>query len=159
MGKSHQDWRGRVDGLSVAAKINVEVDRLVGEAYLRDDCDRPVREIPVFSEERYAVLTENGKAVAAVRPEVISQCGVEALREYQYTKHGLSMGKHEGIDWGGLQGFLQKKPPLKRALYVKCQNGWLPTQAFLYKQQRVDTDLCPLCELESETTEHLNHCG
>lgn len=156
--KGHQDNKGNVDGLSVAAKLNVEVDRLAGEAYRRPDCDRTVRDIPIFPEERYAVSTEDGKVVSEVRPVVISQCGSEALRDYQFGKFNLSEGKDDGIDWDGLHGFLRKKPPVKRSLYVKYQHGWLPTQAFLLKQQRADSDLCPLCGTASETLEHLYSC-
>ena len=66
--------------------MNVEVDKLAGEAYTREDCDRAVHDVPVFPEERYALFTEKGKVVSEVRPAVIRQCGIEALREFNLGK-------------------------------------------------------------------------
>ena len=157
--KGHQDRRRKVEDLSVTARINVEVDQLAGAVYERPDCSKPSLDIPVFPEERYAVFTAEGKVVSALRPAILWQCGVEELRGYQVEKHLLGTGKYESVEWEGLHSFLRRKQPGQRSLYVKYQNGWLPTQAFFYRQKRVDSDLCLLCGEEAETLEHLYRCS
>lgn len=139
--------------------MNVEVDRLAGEAYSRLDYDRTAPDIPAFPEEVYAVFTAAGKVVGEMRPAVQHQCAYGALKDYQQEKHGLGDGQYEGVDWKSLHGFLRKKPPPQRSLYVKQQNGWLPTQAFLFLQRRVESDICPLCGEASETMEHVYRCS
>ena len=156
--KGHQDRGHRIEDLAEKARINVEVDQLAGEAYDRSDCDRTIRDIAVFAEEEYAVFTAEGKVVSQVRPAVIRQCGSEAMCDYRRVKHDLSEGKAAGIDWCGLHGFLRCQSPQQRAAHVKCQNGWLPTQEFLFRQKRVDSDLCPLCGSASETFSHIYSC-
>jgi len=112
----------------------------------------------VFPEEVYSVFTEEGKVAGEMRPAVQRQCSVAELRAYQNEKHGLDEGRYDGVDWKSLHGFLRKQSPPKRALYVKQQNGWLPTQSFLFRQKRVESDLCPLCGGSGETAEHIYRC-
>jgi len=122
--KGHQDKKGQVEGLSDSAKVNVEVDRLAGEAYSRPDYERTAPDIAVFPEEVYAVFTETGKVVGEMSPVVQRQCAAAELQEYQKEKHGLEDGRNDGVDWTSLHDFLPKKTPTQRALYVKQQNGY-----------------------------------
>ena len=157
--KGHQDKRKRLEDLPAMARLNIEVDHLTRTAYKRADCDRTVLDVPVFCEEQYAVFVESGKVVSAVRPAVLRQCGLAGLWAYQEEKHGLGSGVYESIDWDSLHGFLRGENPQHRAQYVKCQNGWLPTQAFLFKQGRAENDASPLCGEAGEDADHLFECN
>ena len=154
--KGHQDRKVPYDELPAEAKINCEVDELAGRVHGR--YEGVPREIPTFEQEVYGVYTAAGKLTRGLRRGILAQSGREALEAYYAGKHGLSEGKRDGINWEGLESLLRALKPHLRASFVKYQNGWLPTNAFLQKQGRVASGLCPLCGVVEETSQHVHCC-
>ena len=157
--KGHQDRDAAMVDLPVEAQVNCEADTLAGQVYTSPDIPRRDQEIPVFSQEGYSLYTASGKATAGIKKVLLAQSGKSELEAFLEGKHSLSEGKRAGVNWEGLGSTLRAHPPPQRAIYVKYQQGWLPTNSFLHRQGRVPSALCPLCGTEEETTEHLHCCG
>jgi hypothetical protein len=112
-----------------------------------------------FAEEVYSIVIDGEKVTTKLKHRVIDRCGEEPLRSYLLHKHSLSEGKIEGVNWKALEGYLKSMSANCRATQVKLQNGWIPTNSFLYTQQRVNCDKCPLCVSATETLRHVRCCS
>ena len=156
--KGHQDRNKPMHEIADDGLLNIEVDNLATRAYGRKGTGCSESLDTVFPEEVYGVLIDGSKVTAKLKQHVIDRCGEDSLRQYLLHKHRLSEGKMEGINWAALASYLRSLSPPRRATQVKLQHEWIPTNSFLYRQQRTQSAKCPLCHTDEETAAHVRRC-
>jgi len=156
--KGHQDEDTPVGNLSHLAKLNVAMDELADTVHDPSFLEKSVEDPEVLPAERWALFIGSAKVTTKLKDRVLHRCHCDDLVSYVTQRHSLGAHDMEHIAWSSLQGYLRKQKMARRAVVVKYLHGWLPTQGLLYKQGRADTDLCPVCELGSETQEHIHQC-
>jgi hypothetical protein len=82
----------------------------------------------------------------------------EPLLAYIHKKHKICQAKLEDMNLTGLQTYLGKLKHFQRASMAKLLHDWIPTNDFLHKQGRADTNLCPRCQTCLETADHILKC-
>mmetsp|Transcript_5782 Transcript_5782/g.8511 ORF Transcript_5782/g.8511 Transcript_5782/m.8511 type:complete len:609 (+) Transcript_5782:1683-3509(+) len=156
--KGHQDRDKPLHEIAADGLLNIEVDKLATRAY---DCKGTgCTELldTVFTEEVYGVMIDGAKVTSKLKQCVIDRCGEDALRQYLLHKHKLSKGKMDGVNWAALACYLRSLSPPRRATQVKLQRNWIPTNSFLFHQQRIQCAKCPLCQTAEETAAHVHQC-
>ena len=76
-----------------------------------------------------------------------------------YIRDGIHPDHLNTVNMMGLHQFLCRKKIHQRATLVKLIHGWIPTQEFLYTQNRTSTPICPWCSLVNETALHIHQCS
>jgi hypothetical protein len=83
----------------------------------------------------------------------------EAIIEYSSKKHNLTEDKLYHVDINGLQHYLKSLRPHNRASIVKLIHRWIPTNDFMFKQQRAESPLCSRCKSFNEDAHHILTCS
>ena len=129
-----------------------------GAHTLKDDW-RGVSDVDVLPGEKWAYSLQGLKITAALKPVVLSAYHRPALLRYIQGKYGWDAEGVLLIDTIGISATLRRLGPAHRATQVKCMHGWLPTAAFLAKQERVENGTCCVCSTQSEeTASHMLSC-
>jgi hypothetical protein len=64
------------------------------------------------------------------------------------------------FEWPALSKYISSQPLSARAAFAKFQQGWLPTSAHLHRFNPPEqSPICPLCQKEPETQQHLYCCS
>lgn len=165
--KSHQDkslkWNTIEElaalKLTLEAKLNIMCDQLAGTD---PKTDIPLPDMPVMLNERWAIYScqpITRKIVGHLNKAIRETLNQDNMATYIEKKHGLSPARLEHIETQSLGRALRGIPIHQRSTVVKLIHRWTPTQAFLYRQRRTTSSLCPLCNAEDETHEHVTKCS
>jgi hypothetical protein len=120
---------------------------------------------PSYSEE--AITTEGMWSLPAV--STLDKTTILDLLRHRKYSHRLLQSlpfpeyhptpEAHNIEWDGLNHFLRNIAAHPRAAFAKFQHQWLPTFHRLHKHNpTLQTDICPLCNEEPETQQHLYCC-
>jgi hypothetical protein len=164
--KGHQDKDAQWDTiedlkqlkLNSAATLNVYCDRKASKAYQHSttisNCD-------VLPSEKWALFSmypERRKITGKLNEGVLQTIHSEEIQAYIAKKHNITSDKLSHIDTISLKNCLKALRPHNRAMMVKLIHQWIPTNAFLFKQRRTDSPLCPRCNVQTEDSPHIFKC-
>jgi hypothetical protein len=145
--------------LSNAAKLNILCDSRATAAQASFISDP---EGEVLPSEKWAVYTNvpsTRKVTGKLKEAIMQTLHRDEMLEFIKRKHGLTEAKLEQIDTPTLGKVLKKHRLHNRASLSKLIHRWIPTNAFLHKQNRADTHLCPRCMTEPENADHILKCN
>jgi hypothetical protein len=166
MVKRHQDsatqWESINDlaklKLSPAATLNVYCDRKASEAHQQS---LSLSNGDVLPAEKWALFSnypEPRKITGKLNEGVIQTLQSKALQAYIEKKHNISAEKLIHVDTVSMNNYLKALRPHNRATMVKLIHRWIPTNDFLYKQRRSETQLCLRCNQHTEDSHHILTC-
>jgi hypothetical protein len=115
----------------------------------------------VYPNERWALfLTEPmiQKVTGKLDDHIIGQSHRQSLETYIKKKHNLCTAQLDQIDLEGLETFLRSQRIHQRAHTIKLIHRWIPTQAFLHKQNRSTNATCERCKTHHEDSLHILQC-
>lgn len=148
--RSHQDgdkpWETIEDlqnlNLSNMAIMNTWCDRKANEAraahITHEDAD-------VYPNERWALYTTAPtlkKITGKLDDAIMGQQFHEGLVQYIHRKYKIHPEMLHQVDLESLQHYLKSQRMHKRATTVKTIHKWIPTQDFLHKQHRSESNIC-----------------
>ena len=133
-------------------KLNVEADALATAAHDLTDEWRGIQEVEVLPGEKWAYFLQDQKITSALKPAVLTAYHRPALLHYIQDTYGWDDEDALLIDTIGIGATLRRLGPARRATQVKCMHDWLPTAAFLAKQNRADHGTCCVCQMQCDET-------
>jgi hypothetical protein len=158
--KGHQDTIKGKDKLTEIEKINVDIDQMADTAYGLPEHLRTTTDQDVLPDEMIAAYLNNNKITSHLKQSIINAYHSPTMETYIHNKHKLSEYDMDHINWKGIKGVISNQKMNQRAITTKFMHDWLPTQAFLYKQNRTPSPCCPICcnSQDNETSAHVLQC-
>ena len=156
----HQDSKKETLSLTDNELLNIEMDLLADIAYELPYEMQTQSNQEVLPAEKIAVYLQGNKITSHLKKTIIHACHAPAMALYVSSKHNLNDYDMDHINWNGLKSMMSKQKMNQRAISSKLIHGWLPTNAFLHKQQRTPSPFCPVCDdlATRETSDHILRC-
>ena len=155
--KGHQDQLRRSDDLSREAKLNINMDELVGE-FLRQPPDHltPRQHPLIFPSQQVCVVMDNNAVTSDIETELVYAYQKQKLFKY-YSKHfGISSDNLSTVDWANFYYMIRKHP--KRNQLLKYLHRQWDTRTRGAKWGQVQCAKCILCQSHDETWKHVLMC-
>jgi hypothetical protein len=165
--KGHQDsgkdWEQITDlqhlKLSSAAYMNIWCDH---QANAARQSSTSAPEADVLPSKKWAVFTcypVTRKIIGKLDDGIQESMYTEAILKYLHKKHNICRAKLDTINTDGMKSYMRKLKITQRASVAKLIRDWIPTNDFLHKQNRSDTNLCPRCHTCPEDANHILICN
>lgn len=151
--KGHQDSSKHSQPLSFVARMNVQADLLAEQAH----------QLPLTStflllkSSTINLITPQGQITGNWVSNLRYTRSSQEMARYMITKYSWSEAIFTDINWEVLKKLLQSFPN-RRLCVIKFTNGLIPTNYILHRNKTCPSPLCPMCNTEVETWQHLNLC-
>jgi hypothetical protein len=151
--KSHQDRQRKSETLSFPARLNIRADQLATDQ--QELMKQP--ETTVTTNFHHLVI-ENHFITRESQKWLLDYASRIPIQQYYHDKYGWSSKTFHSIDWDLQHKVLRRYGVNDQRRILKFVHGWLPTNNRLFREQRQQTQRCPLCHYIKEDAVHLFHC-
>jgi len=139
-------------------QLNDEADTLATTARIEVTEGRMKASTPVLFPGSRVSCTINGNLVtSALKTSIAVQIYRVSMREYLLHRYDWNLQTFEMIDWIAHRDALREIQNLPRITVMKYIHGWLATSKRQWKEGRVSTPQCLLCDT-NEDRQHLFCC-
>lgn len=144
--------------LSHEANLNVLCDQMAENMRMQS---QSYPDADVLPSEKWALFSNVPvfhKITCKLDTAVLNTLYTDDMVKYITKRYSLSATKLDETQKPQLERYLRRHKPLARASIVKLIHKWIPTNAFLHKQRRNNSPLCPRCQCNDETAVHIYQC-
>eukprot|EP00980_Cylindrotheca_fusiformis_P024905 scaffold12690_cov177-Cylindrotheca_fusiformis.AAC.2 len=156
--KGHQNTRTDFDELTLPEQLNIEADELAREYRIAtNNIKRPL--VPMLQHTRCLVHSNDTDTITrAYRQTLRNLVATPAIRNQMAKSFRWSPSTIDLVDWGVFEK-CRSKMQTRAQQMTKLGFNILPTASVVAKGAKSKSDICPLCETDPETNDHLCQCS
>ena len=157
--KGHQDKNKSYESLSSLAKLNVQMDHKA-KAYFSTPTDAPQYDLnsPSFPGEIVSISDPHSRIISRFRFNLRRYSTGSLAESYMAKKLGIPQYRLSLLDWENFSKAHASQTTTMKSFITKSIYQHLPTSYRQHKWKQIDSSLCPLCSLYTETPDHLFQC-
>ena len=156
--RAHQDEVKPYEELTIAERMNCDIDKLAGSVYEDERCGNHNEIVPFFPAQKCAIRLPFHAPTSNILDQIISFANGHDAEEQLATYWGMEKMWMCIIEWKGLRAAIRREKNAKKMSLSKVIHKQIPTMAMMKRNKLSNLDICHICEREIETWDHVYQC-